>query len=228
MLFSRAAWSWNAPWEGAQRPRAPWESDSSEILEYSSERKTNREDFFGSLNPLEPLETQVAETKTEIPQSETEEMTEIPWGAHRTLYPQFRFSRELFWPVSGGRLTSGYGIRRGRFHEGLDISAPTGTFIRSALDGKVVFEGTLGSYGKVIVVYHGDGYASVYAHNSVHLKRKGSSVRKGEIIAKVGRTGRAEGDHCHFEMRRDGKPINPLRFSFSNSPLLAKRAQSTL
>ena len=119
------------------------------------------------------------------------------------------------WPVQGGgRLTSPYGWRSGRFHAGIDIAAPHGTPILAADGGVVVFSGRDGGYGNSIVIYHGYYYTR-YAHNSQNLVSSGQSVSKGQKIATMGSTGRSTGTHLHFEIRTGGQygsTINPLNY----------------
>lgn len=119
------------------------------------------------------------------------------------------------WPVRG-RITSPYGIRAlsgsKDFHSGIDISGPTGTNIVAAESGRVSYAGYMRGYGNVIILSHEEGYSTVYAHNSVNLVKKGQYIKKGSVIAKVGRTGNATGPHLHFEVRLSGKPLNPLLY----------------
>jgi lipoprotein NlpD len=118
----------------------------------------------------------------------------------------------LAWPVQG-RLTSRFGWRRSRMHEGIDIGARSGTPVHAAEAGRVVYAGRLGGYGNVIVVRHeGDRYETVYAHNRRFRVSKGARVRKGDVIAEVGATGNANAPHLHFEVRRDDDPRDPLLF----------------
>lgn len=122
------------------------------------------------------------------------------------------FDRTRFvWPVEG-QLTSRFGIRRGRPHEGIDVSAPQGTPIVAAADGKVMFSGTLRGYGNLILIKHTDGFFTSYAHNRKNLVQKGQEIKGGERVALVGRTGRATGSHLHFEVRQGQKARNPLFF----------------
>lgn len=108
---------------------------------------------------------------------------------------------QLEFPVEQGRHSSRFGWRWKRFHEGVDLAAPEGTAILAAHDGVVVLESdSWGRYGRVIVV-KGDGLMTVYAHNSQNRVKKGSKVRRGEKIAKVGATGDASAPHLHFETR---------------------------
>ena len=115
------------------------------------------------------------------------------------------------WPVKG-RLTSSFGRRRGRPHEGLDLAARLGTSIRASESGKVIHSGRLGDYGKVVILKHQGHYRTVYAHASKTLVRKGQFVEKGQKIALVGRTGRATGPHLHFEIRRRESARNPILY----------------
>lgn len=115
------------------------------------------------------------------------------------------------WPVSG-KLSSRYGWRSGRHHEGIDISARPGTPVRAVESGRVIFSGRLGGYGRMVIVKHAGTYSTVYAHNSRNLVEKGDFVDRGQVIAEVGATGNASGPHCHFEVRRDRSPEDPMRY----------------
>lgn len=117
----------------------------------------------------------------------------------------------LAWPIDAGQITSYFGWRSGRMHTGVDIAAPTGTPIRAADSGTVVYAGTLGAYGLTIQIDHGGGkMVTLYGHNSANLVSVGTVVEKGQVIARVGRTGRASGPHVHFEVRINGVAVNPL------------------
>jgi murein DD-endopeptidase MepM/ murein hydrolase activator NlpD len=116
------------------------------------------------------------------------------------------------WPVHG-RLTSRFGWRRSRMHEGIDIGARSGTPVHAAEAGRVIYAGRLGGYGNVVVVRHeGRRYETVYAHNRRFRVAKGARVHKGQVIAEVGATGNASAPHLHFEVRRDDDPRDPLLF----------------
>jgi murein DD-endopeptidase MepM/ murein hydrolase activator NlpD len=121
----------------------------------------------------------------------------------------------FIWPLRR-RITSPYGMRvingRNDFHAGIDIGGPTGTNIVAAESGRVSYSGYMRGYGNVIILSHDRGYSTVYGHNSVNLVKKGQYVTKGNIIGKVGRTGNATGPHLHFEIRLNGKPVNPLSY----------------
>jgi len=115
-----------------------------------------------------------------------------------------------FLPVPGV-ITSYFGARRnGHRHTGIDISAPRGTPVRAVWAGVVIFSGRLGDYGNTVKIEHANGLVTLYAHNEHLLVRRGKKVKSGEQIATVGRSGHASGYHVHFEIRRHGKPIDPL------------------
>ena len=118
----------------------------------------------------------------------------------------------LIWPVKG-QLTSRFGNRSGRHHDGIDIGARRGTSIVAAAEGKVMFAGWGPTgYGLMIIIKHKNDLTTVYAHNShVHVY-KNQMVKKGQKIASVGSTGRSTGPHLHFEVRNDSLPMNPLNY----------------
>lgn len=117
----------------------------------------------------------------------------------------------LQWPLEG-RVFSGFGPRRGRFHTGIDISAPKGTPIKAAAAGTVVRAGWRKGYGKTILLDHGNGIMTRYAHCNTMLCRIGYRVAAGQKIATVGRTGRSTGPHLHFEVIINGKHRDPEKY----------------
>lgn len=117
----------------------------------------------------------------------------------------------LGWPVSGP-VTSGFGMRWGRMHEGIDIAVPTGTPVRSAGAGTVIHAGWLGGYGNLVVVDHGNGLSTAYAHNSSYASSVGQSVAAGQVVAYSGSTGNSSGPHVHFEVRVNGSAVDPLGY----------------
>jgi murein DD-endopeptidase MepM/ murein hydrolase activator NlpD len=118
---------------------------------------------------------------------------------------------DFSWPLRG-KLTSRFGHRRGRPHDGLDLASRKGTPIRAAEAGRVIHSGRLSDYGKVVIVKHAGYYRTVYAHASKTLVRKGEFVEKGERIALVGSTGRSTGPHLHFEIRKRQSPRDPMLY----------------
>jgi murein DD-endopeptidase MepM/ murein hydrolase activator NlpD len=135
-------------------------------------------------------------------------------GPARDGQARLRAEREadlhFHWPLQG-RLGSRFGWRDGRPHEGVDLLAEPGTPILAAEAGRVIHSGRgLGDYGQVVIVKHAGRYSSVYAHNRRNLVRVGDFVEKGQEIAEVGETGNASGPHCHFEIRRDHRALDPF------------------
>ncbi|MGD8374739.1 MAG: LysM peptidoglycan-binding domain-containing M23 family metallopeptidase [Acidobacteriota bacterium] len=115
-------------------------------------------------------------------------------------------------PVAGP-INSRFGPRHGRMHYGLDIGAPSGTPVRAARDGTVLYAGNgYRGYGRLVILDHGDGYRTLYAHNRRLRARAGQKVRAGEVIAEVGASGNATGPHLHFEVRLDDRPVDPLLY----------------
>lgn len=111
-----------------------------------------------------------------------------------------------------GRLTSPYGARWGRMHKGIDIAAPAGTPVYAADTGVVICSEYKNSFGNIVKIDHKNGFVTYYAHNSQLLVKEGDVVTKGQLIAKMGSTGRSTGSHCHFEVLKDGVNCNPLSY----------------
>ncbi len=130
-----------------------------------------------------------------------------------------RVLETMVWPLAVDRtsvLSSFYGMRPhpadgvNRFHAGLDLRAPEGTPVYAAADGIVVESGPDGAYGNRVVINHGAGLESLYGHHRENLVQVGDAVRRGQVIALVGHTGNATGDHVHFELRWRGGTVDPL------------------
>lgn len=118
----------------------------------------------------------------------------------------------LMRPVSGGYISSPYGYRSRGYHPAIDIACPRGTRISAADSGTVTFAGRRGSYGKLVIINHGNGIVTWYAHCSSINVRAGQKVSKGQKIAAVGSTGNSTGNHVHFEVHVNGRTQNPLRY----------------
>lgn len=126
---------------------------------------------------------------------------------------------ELQWPTPGyTRVSSPFGnrihpiLKTKRFHSGIDIAAPSGVKVVAAGAGTIAFSGTLGSYGRTIIVDHGGGIMTLYAHNSRLSVKEGDSVKKGQKVAEIGSTGLSTGPHLHFEVRKNGKYVDPIPY----------------
>jgi murein DD-endopeptidase MepM/ murein hydrolase activator NlpD len=116
----------------------------------------------------------------------------------------------FIWPVNG-TVTSGFGMRWGRMHEGIDIAAPTGTAIHAAAAGTIIYAGVMSGYGNIVVIDHGGGIATAYGHMSA-IWAGGGSVSQGQSIGAVGCTGHCTGPHVHFEVRVNGSPVDPMGY----------------
>jgi murein DD-endopeptidase MepM/ murein hydrolase activator NlpD len=124
-----------------------------------------------------------------------------------------RYEKGRFiWPVEG-RVTAQFGKNPKRRHDGIDIAAPEGTPVRAADSGKVVYsDNKMRGYGNLIIIEHQDHFFTIYAHNAENAVQEEALVKKGDIIALVGRTGNATGPHLHFEIRKGSSPLDPLQF----------------
>jgi len=116
----------------------------------------------------------------------------------------------LIWPVNGP-VVSGFGMRWGRMHTGIDIAVPYGTPIHAAASGTVIYSGWMGGYGNFVIIDHGGGMATGYAHQS-SIAVGGGSVSQGQVIGYVGCTGHCFGPHLHFEVRINGSPVDPMGY----------------
>ncbi|RKD25356.1 peptidase M23 [Caminicella sporogenes] len=126
---------------------------------------------------------------------------------------------KMTWPAPGyHRITSPFGYRihpilkTKKLHTGIDIGIPLGKNIVAAQSGKVIHAGWLGGYGKVVMIDHGGGIVTLYAHNSRILVKEGQNVSRGQVISKCGSTGMSTGPHLHFEVRENGKFVDPLKY----------------
>lgn len=184
----------------------------------AAELQDERQDKSDALQDLKNQEGQIESILKELDKEDEDVMSEIQsfeGGAGRGM-PAFhgRFGP----PVYGGRLSSGFGMRyhpilhRMRMHTGQDFTGNYGTPIHAAADGIVTTCRYSRGYGNMVVIEHGGGYATLYGHCSSFVARPGQHVKRGEVIARVGSTGLATGPHCHFEIRINGKPVNPMPF----------------
>lgn len=118
----------------------------------------------------------------------------------------------FIWPLEG-KLISGFGIRNGQQHKGIDIKAEEGTPVKAADSGKVIYSGNgLNGYGNLIIIKHEGTFFTVYAHNRKNIATEGDIVEKGDVISEVGDTGRATTPHLHFEVRKSKVTVDPILY----------------
>jgi lipoprotein NlpD len=119
---------------------------------------------------------------------------------------------KFIWPVEG-QVMAQFGTTEKRRHDGIDISAPEGTPVRAADGGTVVYsDNKMKGYGNLIIIEHRDHFFTIYAHNEENMVKEEVLVKRGDIIARIGKTGNAIGPHLHFEIRKGSIPLDPMRF----------------
>jgi len=156
------------------------------------------------------LDAQIAENAREVRALEAEQNRIQSLIARRGSYSVGAVSLKGFqWPVKGRRITSKYGRRGGGMHTGMDIDCETGEGTYAAKAGKVIASERGGGYGNMIIVDHGNGVSSLYAHHSRLYAREGQQVERGQKIGACGSTGNSTGSHLHFEIRVNGQHRNP-------------------
>ena len=137
-----------------------------------------------------------------------------------TICPMDLMEEGFYFPLPDCRIMSRYGTREGRMHSGWDIKTFANDTIRCAFDGEVVMSQWFADYGNCVIVRHHNGLETLYSHNSKNLVKKGDLVKAGTPLSLEGRTGRATGDHLHFETRIDNQHFDPnLLFDFENHSL---------
>jgi murein DD-endopeptidase MepM/ murein hydrolase activator NlpD len=167
---------------------------------------------------LETIEGQYGQLRSMFGSAQTEELSGVwlpPVSAPRRQggsRPVLGSSRPTLWPLTErGFVTQGlHSSAEAEAHPGLDVAVPTGSYIRASGGGSVVDVGDDAVYGRFVVIDHGDGYATLYGHASETFVSLGQRVRERQVIALSGSTGRSTGPHLHFEVIREGNPIDPL------------------
>ncbi len=189
--------------ESQERVLADRQDQKKQMIQ---DAEQDKEKIEQALDELERLSDQIAAKIKKIQQERMKNSTE-------------HFSGQFSWPTPGyNRITSPFGwrihpiLKTRRMHTGTDIGAPAGTNIQAAADGTLIFAGSLGAYGNATVIDHGDGMSTMYAHQSRILVSENQKVQRGQVIGKVGSTGWSTGPHLHFEVRKNGDPVNPMNY----------------
>ncbi len=162
-----------------------------------------REDKEEAIGHMRDLQAQSAALGAKIRSAQSSSIVPAPTGAAS--------AAGFVWPVHGV-LTSGFGWRWGRMHEGVDIAVANGTPVVAAKAGVVIVAGWMGGYGNLVVVDHGGGVATAYGHNTSVTVGIGQQVEQGQLIAYSGSTGHSTGPHVHFEVRINGSAVDPMGY----------------
>lgn len=170
----------------------------------------DRTSFEAEANALEAESANIARLIAAAP-AEAPAVPETRSSPTATSSGALRSSSGFVWPVQGA-VSSPFGARWGRMHEGTDITAPAGAAVVASASGTVIHAGSMGGYGLLVLVQHPGGIVTAYAHNSSIAVGVGASVAQGQQIASVGCTGSCSGNHVHFEVRAGGSPTDPMKY----------------
>jgi peptidoglycan DL-endopeptidase CwlO len=185
-----------------EQTRASIESRQSDL----ERARSKREDVLARISDHQhELEGDIGDISAQIAEQLVGSGIALPAGPIRG------GSSGLIWPVNGA-VVSGFGMRWGSMHEGVDVAVPAGTPIRAAASGTVAIAGPSGGYGNYTCVDHGGGLSTCYAHQSTFATSSGSGVSQGQVIGYVGCTGHCFGDHLHFEVRVNGVAVDPMGY----------------
>jgi murein DD-endopeptidase MepM/ murein hydrolase activator NlpD len=208
-FFSRQFGEWNATFMGLKKT----EQDFQRLFALGSKEKVleNMETSFSGDIDWDSLKQEIERTVTEV--NEIKDYLRVQKDVYQATPKGF--------PVSGP-ITSPYGVRENPFggkahHAGVDISAREGTAVKASADGIVSFAGWTKGSGYVVVLEHGCGFTTIYAHNKKNQVKVGQRVSRGETIANVGSTGNSTGPHLHYEVLQKGRNVNPKNFLSRNS-----------
>ena len=185
-----------------ERTRADLEARANELAEARAEQ---RDTLSAVRDQRKDLEGDLSEISAQI-----EKQLGDLGGSRLPAGPIQGGQGGFIWPVNGP-VTSGFGYRWGRMHEGVDIGVPSGTPIRAAKSGSIVLASAYGGYGNYTCISHGGGLSTCYAHQSSFARTSGS-ISQGSILGYVGCTGHCFGDHLHFEVRINGEAVDPLGY----------------
>jgi murein DD-endopeptidase MepM/ murein hydrolase activator NlpD len=223
---ARAKHAWADARARTTRTRTGVERVTRVVEERTNEQRAVRDSLVASQEALRDARSDKQETLANVQADQREFLHEVAGleRASAALAEQIRAAQAsaastdtppsasgFIWPVSGP-VTSGFGWRWGRMHEGIDIGAASGTPIVAAAAGTVIYSGWMGGYGNLVVLDHGGGLATAYAHQSVVAAGVGQFVSQGQVIGYIGCTGHCFGSHLHFEVRVNGAAVDPLGY----------------
>lgn len=170
-----------------------------------------REDRHGLQEDLDDLRREQAAVQARVRAAQSASAPTSAAGGGGSAGKVRRGSGGLIWPVNGA-VSSGFGMRWGRLHAGVDIPVPVGTPVRASASGNVIIAGPTGGYGNYLCIAHAGSMSTCYAHNNSIGVSQGQSVKQGQIVAQSGNTGNSTGPHMHFEVRINGSPVDPMGY----------------
>ncbi|HVL64413.1 MAG TPA: peptidoglycan DD-metalloendopeptidase family protein [Actinomycetota bacterium] len=181
----------------------------SKLLAEMEERKADLDDAYAQ---VQAEVARLRDREGDLEQAAEDIRNEIIAAqAQRSVTSLGESNQGFIWPLNGP-VTSGYGPRWGRMHTGIDIDGYTGQPVVAAKGGSVILASSYSGYGNAVIVDHGGGIATLYAHFSGFAVGAGQSVKQGQVVGYVGCTGSCTGDHLHFEVRVNGSPVNPMSY----------------
>jgi murein DD-endopeptidase MepM/ murein hydrolase activator NlpD len=197
--------------------------ETAAVRAHVAEQHSVTQELISSQQQLATARQSKRDSLSDVQESEREFLHEVEGlqAASQALAAKLRASASsgpshvsssgFIWPVNGP-ITSPFGWRWGRMHEGIDIGVPSGTPIHAAAAGTVVYCGWMSGYGNLVAIDHGGGLSTAYGHQSSIAAGCGQSVGQGDVIGYVGCTGHCFGPHLHFEIRVNGTPVDPLGY----------------
>lgn len=200
------------------------ESQKAELVAFLNSEKRKQENLQVSRGQMVRVKEQLAKDH-KVLESEEDKLNDLAKKLEKEIMRKQSAAKyaggKMSWPAPGYKtITSPYGYRvhpilkKKKLHTGIDIRVPSNNNIVAAQSGKVIHAGWLGGYGKVVMIDHGGGIVTLYAHNNKLLVKEGQKVTKQQSIAKSGSTGMSTGPHLHFEVRENGKYVNPIQSKY--------------
>ncbi|SHJ62394.1 murein hydrolase activator EnvC family protein [Paramaledivibacter caminithermalis] len=205
-----------------EKKKVTLENHNSQLIALMNSTKQKKESLKVSRGQMERVKQQLVQNHKALEKEEDKLIDlakRIEDQIRRKQSSEKYVGGKMAWPAPGfSRITSPFGyrihpiLRVKKLHTGIDIGIPYGKNIVAAQSGKVIHSGWLGGYGKTIMIDHGGGIVTLYAHNSSILVKEGQKVERGQIISKCGSTGMSTGPHLHFEVRKNGEYIDPQQY----------------